>query len=101
MVRIESTNIASKPNPKKAEMDTKWRERVLEVYGQREEDFASSEEYNDYVEKREDLSESVWFCLIGIVCVTPAVPLIPSFPPNQSNRQSTRSPTGSSSPRRR
>lgn len=39
-----------------AEMDTKWRERVLEVYGKREGDFADAGAYNDYVEKREDLS---------------------------------------------
>lgn len=40
------------------EMDTKWRERVLEVYGKREEEFGGDEEaYNDYVEKREDLSK--------------------------------------------
>eukprot|EP00624_Nannochloropsis_granulata_P005430 evm.model.NODE_38444_length_19080_cov_24.654350.6 len=38
------------------EMDTKWRERVLEVYGKREEEFGGDEEaYNDYVEQREDL----------------------------------------------
>ncbi len=40
------------------EMDTKWRERVLEVYGKREEEFGGDEEaYNDYVEQREDLSK--------------------------------------------
>jgi len=39
-------------------MDTKWRERVLEVYGKREEDFGGDAEevYDDYVETREDLS---------------------------------------------
>jgi len=39
------------------ELDTKWRERVLEVYGKKEEDFKGNEDaYNDYIEEREDLS---------------------------------------------
>lgn len=44
-------------------MDTKWRERVVEVFGKREEDFADAGAFNDYVEQREDIST----CVVYIV----------------------------------
>lgn len=57
-------------------MDTKWRERVLEVYGRREDDFPDADSYNDYVEKREDLSAFVCVCAVwclhyGCTCANP------------------------------
>jgi len=62
------------------EMDTKWRERVLEVYGKREEEFGGDEEaYNDYVEKREDLSK----CSPSPPSAFPlSIPYLLSFPPS-------------------
>jgi len=79
------------------EMDTKWRERVLEVYGKREEEFGGDEEeYNDYVEQREDLSKcsSHPSLLPSVPHFSPSLP--PSLPPFV---QSTPLPIASSSMR--
>ena len=41
------------------EKDTSWRRRVLKVFNKTEKDFATLQEYNDYLEQVEDMIYSI------------------------------------------